>query len=827
MPLFRLSHLPIQKKLTLTLSAASLFGLFLILFAILTYEVNTFKPRILNSLEAEGKIISTAIYHSLMFNDEIAATEALKTIKAMPQISYAVVYNLDGSYFASYQKKNHINKEKKIQNPLITTSRYVSFTKKELLLVLPIIHQEETLGFIYLCRDLPSFAQRLPQYSIVIFTGGIVLIISAFILTVGLRRLITTPVLNLASVARQVIEKRDYTLRVKSERKDEIGKLADVFNDMLSTTSAELEAHKEIAKALRDSEAKLTQFLDHLPIGVLVVDENGKALYINNYAEKLLGFTHVYHASLQHPAAWHAVVIGTNKTYPQETFPVSIALKGKETKADNIEIEYENHRITIEMTASPIYDQDKFIQYAIITIIDISERLQAQADIRFLANHDPLTNLANRRSFHSFLETALNDAKKNNLIVGLLFIDLDQFKSINDSLGHDIADELLRIMGKRLKDSTRQADIVARLGGDEFAVILTHLKNSAKVMDAANHIQHILSKPYALGNKEIYATASIGVSLFPAHSQEAADLIRFADTAMYAVKKSGRNNAMLYNDEMAKLVFGRIEIISELRQAIERKEFELYYQPKLNIKTRELVGAEALIRWNHPQQGLMHPADFIPFAEDSGLITEISIWSIRDACLQLKKWHEKGFLLRSIALNLSAIQFRDQKLAANIIKIILDTGLDPKYIEFEITESLFLDNRATASATLCELQKAGIQISIDDFGTGYSSLAYLRRLPINTLKIDQTFISNLINDNDNTAIITAILALGRRLNLKVIAEGVHTEEEAFFLEQQGCDEMQGYLISRPLNAHGFEQYVYTHHLKSISNVYNHPEPHVL
>ncbi len=428
------------------------------------------------------------------------------------------------------------------------------------------------------------------------------------------------------------------------------------------------------------------------------------------------------------------------------------------------------------------------------------QRKLAEDQLRFIANHDSLTGLPNRTMFNEGLRHALHQGARYNRGIGVMFIDIDRFKVVNDSLGHSAGDRLLQECAKRLTECLRESDIVARLGGDEFVVMIENFSGPRDAITVAQKVLTNLSTPFFVDGQEFLVSASIGISAFPDDGKDAETLLKNADIAMYRAKDQGRNNYQFYSAQMNKHTFERLAMESSLRRAIERNEFLLHYQPKLDLCTGAIAGVEALVRWQHPDWGMVSPAQFIPLAEETGLIVQIGEWVLKTACDQNKLWRDQGIPPLRVAVNLSARQFAQKTLLGDVARIIAQSGLTPECLELEITESLVMTNPEHATETLRKLKAMGISLSIDDFGTGYSSLAYLKRFPIDCVKVDRSFIKDIPNDVDDMAITKGVIALGHSLRLKVVAEGVETAEQQDFLRANGCDEIQGYLFSKPLPA---------------------------
>lgn len=424
-------------------------------------------------------------------------------------------------------------------------------------------------------------------------------------------------------------------------------------------------------------------------------------------------------------------------------------------------------------------------------------------ELRYMAHHDALTGISNRVIFMDKLEHAIFRARHYSSKVALLFLDLDRFKVINDSLGHHVGDEILREVAHRLQGCIRQTDTVARLGGDEFTVILENMTSTDDVTKVAGEIIDKLAQPLHIHENELVITSSIGIALYPSDTEDINTLIKFADTAMYKAKESGRNAYKYYSEHMGNMGENRLALEMQLRNALERKEFLLYYQPQVDAQSGRLTGAEALIRWQHPEYGMVSPLEFIPLLEETGLIISTGEWVLNEACRQAQQWRDAGHDDITIAVNLSALQLCDSQFIPRLHNILAQTGLDASLLELEITESMLMKNVDNAIEMLKSINELGISIAIDDFGTGYSSLSYLKKLPLNKLKIDRSFIKDITISSDDLAIVSTIIAMAKTLQLKVVAEGVETTEQETLLRQGGCNYLQGYLLSKPLPADEF------------------------
>jgi diguanylate cyclase (GGDEF)-like protein len=430
----------------------------------------------------------------------------------------------------------------------------------------------------------------------------------------------------------------------------------------------------------------------------------------------------------------------------------------------------------------------------------LQQRKRADDRVRHIAFHDDLTALPNRLMLHQRLDQALSRHRRTGSKLAILFMDLDRFKVINDSLGHEVGDLLLRQVADRLKEQAREGDTVARVGGDEFVVLIENGENLRDISACASRLVEGLGAPYLLGKNECRVTLSLGISVFPSDGDDSEALLKAADVAMYRAKETGRNNYLYYLPSMNVHTLERLTLESDLNHAMERGEFLLHYQPKVDIATGMITGTEALLRWMHPVHGLVPPADFISLAEETGLIVPIGEWVLATACAQTKAWQDQGLTDLGVAVNLSARQFADAGLLPKLTRIIYSSGLDPSSLELEITESVVMSRAECAITVLEQLKSIGVRIAIDDFGTGYSSLGYLKRFPIDTIKVDRSFIMDIPADAGDMKIARAIIAMAHALRLKVVAEGVENAEQLSFLRVHRCDSAQGYFFFRPLPA---------------------------
>lgn len=444
-------------------------------------------------------------------------------------------------------------------------------------------------------------------------------------------------------------------------------------------------------------------------------------------------------------------------------------------------------------------DDDNVVNYVVV-FSDISDTKRVQTALHEMVNHDALTGLPNRRLLNELTGHALRRAEREKSNVAILFIDLDRFKVINDTLGHQVGDKLLIEVSDRLRDVMRDSDTVARLGGDEFMVMMDSLRDVEDASRVAKKIVTSLQNQFVIDGKDIYIGASVGISVFPGDGIDVEELIKAADIAMYKVKSEGKNNYRFYSSDLSDNAVERFNMETQLRRALERNQFEVYYQPQVSLKTGRIIGAEALVRWRHPELGLVPPSKFIPVAEEAGLVVQIGEWVLRESARQIAEWAAQGLEFRSVSVNVSGVQVQRSNFADTVYGILVETGCDPDMLELEITESVVMNNTEYVISVFERIKEPGVRLAIDDFGTGYSSLSYLKRLPLDKLKIDQSFVRDLTHDPDDKAIAGAVIALARSLGLKVIAEGVETQEQVDMLIEMGCDDVQGYLYGKPIPA---------------------------
>jgi diguanylate cyclase (GGDEF)-like protein/PAS domain S-box-containing protein len=539
--------------------------------------------------------------------------------------------------------------------------------------------------------------------------------------------------------------------------------------------------------------------LDAVNAIVIVTDSEGRVAYVNSYCQSVSGQTVV---DFENRPVWDILASDDDK---RSFKSAHLSARNEKTGMDHTGSwpVKDGGMLFINWTTAAIDDQGAG-GFVISTGVDITECRLTEERLEYLANFDSLTDLPNRQYFYDSLSHVMGYSRRHGQEFALLYIDLDGFKFVNDTLGHDMGDLLLKKAAKLISASIGEKDSVAYMGGDEFMVILPAVTSVEHATNSAAGIVEKFSKPFTIEKYECFVGASIGICMFPSDGDDTDTLLKNVDVAMYQAKDMGRSTYQLFNPTMSTRAIRRLQLEGNLRKAIERNEFRIFYQSKVDLKTGDINGMEALLRWNNAQHGKISPVEFIPLAEETGLIIPIGDWVLRNSCIQNVRWIFKGYPPLKVSVNLSARQFRAGNLIENIEGILRETGIPPKYLELELTEGTVMHNADKAIKTLMQIKDLGVEISVDDFGMGYSSLSYLKRFPIDTLKIDRSFVRDITVDPDDEAIVTAIIAMAHSLKLKVVAEGVETTDQLEFLRALGCDSAQGYLFSEPIDEELFE-----------------------
>ncbi|NPD67170.1 EAL domain-containing protein [Lichenicola cladoniae] len=574
----------------------------------------------------------------------------------------------------------------------------------------------------------------------------------------------------------------------------------DFSRSMITQTLRNIIQRNVVELAYYKEKARAGIVLNSIGDGVISTDLEGRIDYLNIAAEELTGWP-------REEANGHLIddvmrIINGKSRLPQPC-PINLVLQGEEKvgmKPDSILVRRDMTEVPIEDSVSPVNDWSGLMTGAVMVFHDVGAAQAMNQKMTYLAQYDFLTDLPNRMLLNDRIAQSIKIAERHNSMIALLFLDLDGFKHINDSLGHESGDRFLQSVARRLTDAVRKSDTVSRRGGDEFLILLNDIKEPANAAAIADKVIASLKLPHSIRGVEAFVTVSVGISLCPTDGHDPEKLIKSADTAMYYAKANGGDNYQFFGKEMNTRAVERHFIEGHLRQALDAQEFVLHYQPLVNLQSGRITGAEALLRWNSADRGLVFPPDFITVAEDSGLIVPIGRWVLLEACTQGRRWLHAGLPPVSIAVNISAVEFRRRDFLEGVRSIIEGTGFDPGFLQLEITESALMQDAKAGAAILRELKKLGVQIALDDFGTGYSSLSYLKQFPIDILKIDKSFVQDIDGGNDDGIIVSAVIAMGNSLKKRVVAEGIENAAQLGFLHGLSCEEGQGYLFSRPVTS---------------------------
>jgi diguanylate cyclase (GGDEF)-like protein/PAS domain S-box-containing protein len=568
---------------------------------------------------------------------------------------------------------------------------------------------------------------------------------------------------------------------------------------------SDITERRAMQDALFEEKERAEVTLNSIADAVITTDTAGKISYMNPIAQRMTGWTPRDAAGKPLDEVFRLINASTREAAPNPVAAVFQSDAASEPMSDCVLLRRDETEVAIEVSAAPIHERTGKIVGAVLVFHDVTEARIMAAHMTHIAQHDFLTGLPNRLLLDDRLAQAIAHAKRNRTGAALLFMDLDRFKPINDAHGHAVGDAVLQQVAQRLRVVMRKSDTVCRQGGDEFIVLLAEIESADAAQQVAQKILDAVSQPYEVDGLSVSLSASIGCSTYPADGADVATLTRSADIAMYHAKESGRNNVQVFTTALGSSSAHRAELENRLRHAFANDELSLHYQPKMNLVSGEITGAEALLRWHHPEHGAIPPQQFIPVAEEAGLIGEIGTWVLQQACKQSRAWQLAGLPALPVAVNVAALQLHDPAFADIVQQTLHDTGLAAALLE--LTESVLMDDAGATINVLQRFRAMGVRISVDDFGTGYSSLSYLQRFPIDTIKIDRSFVSDISTKPDDAAIITAIISMARALDRNVIAEGVETTEQLEFLRALGCDEMQGFYLCAPVSAADFGHFL--------------------
>lgn len=791
MTLFGRLHL--KTKLIGSILLTSVIAVLLTSFALVQYDRIQELKNVSEDMRILAGIVANRSTAALIFGDARQAESNLKALGENPNVELACIYDSGKDVFA-FHHFTHLDQAPCPDDPqdsaLLINDTIEIFEPIELDGLL--------IGTLYMSLNLDWLSKRWHEQILFISLVAALVILLAMVIAKYLQHLLVKPIQVIASTARSITEKQDYSLRAEKGVKDELGDMVDVFNSMLNKIESE-------TLRLYSSEEKFRQLSALSPVGIFQINLEHEITYVNSRWSDITGINQ----PLANLEIWLNRIRNEDRRRTLKAW--SNLIQNHEEFVVEVGFDKEDGGITWAIIeASVLYDGQGKIYGYMGAISDITDLKNAQLQMENLAFYDPLTGLSNRRLFKDRLTKSVAESKRRGTFIALLFLDLDQFKRINDSLGHDAGDQLLIEIARRLEHSVRETDTVSRIGGDEFTVLLSDIDSTHGVRHIADKILQNLSKPIMLKSQEIINTVSIGITMAPSDGDDSTTLMRNADMAMYQAKAMGRNNYQFFSEEMNNEMMDYLEIEKDLRNSIDKDdEFVIFYQPKIDLISHKFIGAEALIRWQPAGKDMIRPDRFIPIAEESGLIVPIGKFVLRQACLQtkrlidLKLWPEGA----KMAVNLSARQFSDPGLITSLKETLEITGCPVDCLEMEITESTLMDHVESAILTMRQIKEMGVSIAIDDFGTGYSSLSYLKRFPIDVLKVDRSFVMDIPNDLNDMEITAAVIAMAHKLSLKVVAEGIETKEQIDFLRQNRCEYGQGFMIARPMPSQDLETYI--------------------
>lgn len=816
----RLRERDLQSKLTIFGVLTTGIALMVACASFLALDFHLVRRDMIQDLTVKADVMVTNSRSALMFDDPAYAEETLAAFRLEQDVLEAAVFDATGRVFASYARHGRLSERGR---HYVDGPDGLNYEDGSVFFKTPVRYGDDARGSLYVRTDLAPLYQRFYAYGgIVIF----VVLLTAFItylLSRRMQRLISDPIRELTTSMDRIARSKDYSVRVRKHAGDEIGELIDRFNDMLgriqerdvqlkehgrdleeqvasrtaelSAANAELRAEVVERRRAQSEMLKLSSALTQAADSVIVTNREGVIEYVNPAFEQMTGFA-------QDDVIGNRPSVLNSGEHEDAYFERmwQTILSGEVFREVMVNRRRDGSTYHEEKTITPLKDGKGRITHFVATGKDISDRIQAQEELEYMAHHDSVTGLPNRVLLTDRLQHALRRAQRQGEGVAVLFLDLDGFKAVNDTVGHHAGDRLLVEVAERLRGAVRDQDTVARLGGDEFAVVLEGHNSQSSITQVARKLIREVAVPFRFEERDLYVTVSIGVARYPRDGDRVAVLVRKADNAMYRAKDVGKNTFRFYTQTEGDADTLRQEMEQQLRRAVERNEFAVHYQPQVSLDTGRVTGVEALIRWKHPTRGQIQPSEFIPVLEDSGLITEVGDWVLRKACETAAGWRDQGLDPMRIAVNLSSMQFNRGDLVGYVARVLDETGLDPAYLHLEITEGVLASKYEQSVTTLEKLNALGVSIAVDDFGVGYSSLNYLKKFPIHTLKIDQSFVRDVTHDADDAAIVNAIIALAHSLRLDVIAEGVETLEQLFFLSRRGCQEVQGHLLARPMTA---------------------------
>ncbi len=791
---FNFNNLSISWKLITLALTTSVISLLAAITVIAAYDRYSLRSVLEQEFGVLASIIANRSSAAVVFEDESLAQSNLSALQYRNGVVLGCIYrniNADTgeNTMAPVLLSSYRARTDKVCPDVRNTPRPRVAIGNEYIEVLhPIELDGSPVGMLLLRASLSESMGQLRTKLLMLIPVVLMALGLAALIGTLLSRHISRPLKELGKSAALVAEHDNYAIRAERFSNDEVGQVVDSFNHMLSVIERE-DAN------LRQSEERFRLISESSKVGIFQLDSRGNCTYAN---EEMASITGLSIDHLQNHG-WLGVIHPDDKRRVTDQFNLLLQKELPITLDCSLFLADGTVK-WITGNIAPLMDSERQQRGFLGTVSDISELKQAYDQLEQMAFYDTLTGLANRRLFRNRLEHMLSNIARSGTSVALILLDLDHFKHVNDSMGHDSGDALLAVVSERLKHCVRFTDTVARLGGDEFAIILPNVPDTLMVSSVAEKILHALSRPVMLDDQEIGISASLGISMAPEDSGSAEHLIKNADLALYRAKDEGRNNFKFFTAEMNTLLVEHLKLVHDLRLAIDQEQFRLQFQPQIDLLSGQLVGFEALVRWSHAERGMVSPVDFIPVAEETDLIVPLGRWILRAACAQMRQLCD-GQLVNNRAVmtvNLSIRQFSDPMLVRFIGDTLLEFGLDPSQLELELTETVLMENLEATIDMLNNIKALGVSMSIDDFGTGYSSLGYLKRLPVNVVKVDRSFVMDIPHDRDDMEITAAVVAMAHKLHYKVVAEGIETREQFEFLREIGCDYGQGYYFSPPL-----------------------------
>jgi len=789
----RIRDFSIRINLALLILFASALAVVLASLGFAIYERQSYRASAVRELAALADTLGANTAASLEFNDRNAAEEMLGALATEPHILVACLYDNQGRIFAEYRRTGDP------PEPVLSTRLHDGeyFHRESLVLSRGVVLNGERTGSIALVFDLRDFRSLLLEYVKIAALVFVLSVLVTFLASLRLAGSIGNPLVKLATVARHISIDKDYSLRARIQAGGETGLLIDSFNEMLSHIQSRESELNNALRSLKESEERYALAARGANDGLWDWNLATNEIYFSPRWNHMLGYA--TSETWSSPEQWFSHIHADDR----EKVRAEIAAHC-EGKTPEFVSEYRMHH----KSGGYIWTLSRGI--AVRDHSGTALRIAgSQTDITEGKIADPLTHLPNRLYFLDRLESAIETTRQQGALFAVLFIDLDQFKMVNDSLGHAAGDELLIDVAGRLRTSIRSGSrlggpaqsIAARIGGDEFAILLCHIVHESDASIVASRILERLTEPFQFEGRSMFVSASIGIAV-SSSGDTAEELLRNADTAMYRAKTNGKARYEFFNEGMRERIVTRFEVENGLRKAIEEQQFVVHYQPIVSLSDSHICGFEALVRWNHPQRGLVLPGEFIPVAEESETIVLLGRWVLREASRQMAEWQRSFPSLRplTISVNVATRQLSDSRLVEDVESALADSGLNPQSLALEVTESSIMGNAQQTLATLDRLKAMNVGLEIDDFGTGYSSLSYLQRLPFDTLKIDRSFVREMTTGNGSLDIVKAVVQLAHSLKLEVVAEGVETELQLCKLRELGCDYLQGYLFSRPVDA---------------------------